>query len=156
MTLAVLMDTQVLQGLQQKNFLLAQTVSEIEEFLKERDTVPDHVGLSSPIPQDVEMGGMSITVSQGSKGPKVNGVKTLDKKQVEQRIEEDRERHKRLRENIWAAPQDIDAEFDKLWEETSDLGEDDYILYEEECQDRRNAAAGWAEEHKAKSNGASD
>ncbi|KAH8805647.1 CTD kinase subunit gamma CTK3-domain-containing protein [Xylogone sp. PMI_703] len=141
----------VLQGLQQKNFLLAQTVSEIEEFLKERDTLPDHVSLSSPPQQDVEMGGMSMSTAQSLKGGKVNGVRTLDKKQIEQRIEEDRERHKRLRENIWAAPQDVDAEFDKLWDETSDLGEDDYILYEEEAQERKNTAADWVEEQKSKS-----
>ncbi|RFU29978.1 hypothetical protein B7463_g6348, partial [Scytalidium lignicola] len=146
----------VLQGLQQKNFLLAQTVLEIEEFLRERDTLPDHAGLSSPLQQDVEMGGMSVPVPQTSKSAKVNGVRTLDKKQIEQRIEEDRERHKRLRENIWAAPQDIDAEFDKLWDETSDLGEDDYILYEEEAQERRNAAADWVDEHKAKSAASGD
>src|SRR5271167_4494374 len=48
----------VLQGLQAKEFLLAQTVSEIEECLKERDTLPDAVGLSSPLNGgDVEMGG---------------------------------------------------------------------------------------------------
>ncbi len=120
-------------------------------MLKERDTLPDHVGLSSPLQQDVEMGGVPAPLSQLSKSLKSNGVKGLDKKQIEQRIEEDRERHKRLRENIWAAPQDIDAEFDKLWDETSDLGEDDYIFYEEETQERKTAAADWAEEHKAKS-----
>src|SRR2546421_9261862 len=50
----------VLQGLKAKNHLLAQTVVEIEECLKERDTLPDHVGLSSPIQpnMDTEMSGM--------------------------------------------------------------------------------------------------
>lgn len=56
----------------------------------------------------------------------------LDKKQIEQRIEEDRERHKRQRENIWAVPPGEDAEMEKLWEETSDLGEDDHRMGEEE------------------------
>jgi len=60
----------------------------------------------------------------------------LDKRQVEQRIEEDRERHKRLRESIWAVPSDEYAEFERLWEETSDLGEDDVIMAEEEAAER--------------------
>ena len=38
----------VLQGLQSKNYLEAQAVSEIEEVLKERDTAAHDVGLSSP------------------------------------------------------------------------------------------------------------
>src|SRR5271170_2190195 len=61
----------VLQGLQQKSHLLSQTVMEIEECLKERDTLPDHVGLSSPIkPDDVEMGGMSAVAEPSMKGSK--------------------------------------------------------------------------------------
>lgn len=47
-------------------------------------------------------------------------------------MEEDRERHKRQRENIWAVPPGDDAEMLRLWEETSDLGEDDHRLGEEE------------------------
>ena len=97
------------------------------------------------------MGGTSSGVQPTPKNPKVTGVQRLDKKQVEQRIEEDRERHKRLRENIWAVPQDdVDAEFEKLWEETSDVGEDDYVLYEEEAQERKQASKDWAEEYKSK------
>jgi CTD kinase subunit gamma len=69
----------------------------------------------------------------------MNGVTKLDKRQIEQRIEEDRERHKRLRESIWAVPSDEDAEFERLWEETSDLGEDDVIMTEEEAVERRAA-----------------
>jgi len=150
----LLTELQVLQGLQQKSFLLAQTVSEIEECLKERDTSPDAVGLSSPLAPDVDMSG---TVLQPTpKAAKTNGCQRLDKKQIEQRIEEDRERHKRLRENIWAVQKtagDEDAEFDKLWDETSDLGEDDFILYQEEAQERKEAGKEWAEEHRSKAAG---
>lgn len=64
------------------------------------------------------------------------GAQKLDKKQIEQRIEEDRERHKRLRENIWAVPRGSDAEMWKLWDETSDLGEDDHIMGQEELIER--------------------
>jgi CTD kinase subunit gamma len=126
----------VLQALQSKSFLLPQTVLEIEECLKERDTLP------SSSPADVEM------TPANRNGAYIK----LDKKQVEQRIEEDRERHKRLRENIWAVPrnEDLEVEFGKLWEETSDLGEDDFILYEEEAAERKEAAREWAEEYRTK------
>jgi CTD kinase subunit gamma len=130
----------VLQALQIKSFLLAQTVSEIEELLKERDT------LLESEQNDIEM----TTETPRRNGSVAYGK--LDKKQVEQRIEEDRERHKRLRENIWAVGrnEDLEAEFGRLWEETSELGEDDFILYEEEAAERKEAAREWAEEYRNK------
>jgi CTD kinase subunit gamma len=138
----------VLQGLQTKSFLLAQTVSEIEECLKERDTLPDAIGLSSPLQQDVEMAG---TREQTPKVGKTNGYQKLDKKQIEQRIEEDRERHKRLRENIWAVPAGgEELEFEKLWDETSELGEDDMILAEEELEERKASTREFMEEYGAR------
>lgn len=60
----------------------------------------------------------------------------LDKRQVEQRIEEDRERHKRLRESIWAVPAGSNAERDRIWDETSDLGEDDQLMVYEEGEEK--------------------
>ncbi|KAG0647626.1 CTD kinase subunit gamma [Hyphodiscus hymeniophilus] len=148
----------VLQGLQAKQFLLAQTVSEIEECLKERDTLPDAVALSSPLNgDDVDMGGTDGGSVKGTprEKTKTNGnYVRLDKKQIEQRIEEDRERHKRLREHIWAVPtKGDDAEFDKLWDETSELGEDDFILYEEEAVERKEAGTEWKDEHSNKATG---
>lgn len=62
-----------------------------------------------------------------------------DKRQIEQRIEEDRERHKRLRESIWAISDEGDQEFEKMWDDVSDIGEDDYILAEEEAMERKQA-----------------
>lgn len=137
----------VLSGLQTKNFLLAQTVAEIEECLKERDTLPDAVGLSSPLKEDVDM-----EVRESVQTPKIktNGVR-LDKKQIEQRIEEDRERHKRLREHIWAVPLGGDQEeFNKLWEETGPMGEDEMIIAQEEQEERKLAAANYREELRAR------
>ncbi|KAH7631989.1 CTD kinase subunit gamma CTK3-domain-containing protein [Sordaria sp. MPI-SDFR-AT-0083] len=65
----------------------------------------------------------------------------LDKKQVEQRIEEDRERHKRLRENIWAVPSR--EEMERLLDETSELGEDDMRgMWEEQEEWERSLQAG--------------
>ncbi len=146
----------VLQGLQQKNHLLSQTVMEIEECLKERDTLPDHVGLSSPVgPDDVEMGGISFTAEPSMKGSKqAAAAQRLDKKQIEQRIEEDRERHKRLREHQWAIPSDDDdAEFYQMLDETSSVGSDDYRVFEEEALQREECAKEHMEEMETLHNG---
>lgn len=63
------------------------------------------------------------------------GPQRLDKRQIEQRIEEDRERHKRERENIWAIPSGAEVEMNRLWEDTSDFGEDDDRLLADEAED---------------------
>ena len=142
----------VLQALQHKSFLLAQTVSEIEDLLHERDTLPDNIGLSSPL----DPSSTPLQPNSSSRN-KMGAPQRLDKKQIETRIEEDRERHKRLRENIWAIPKAVPGnsfnggaagpdEFDKLWEETSDLGEDDLVLYREEGEERSKACVEWTEE----------
>ncbi len=71
-------------------------------------------------------------------GGKANGVSRLDKRQVEQRIEEDRERHKRLRESIWAVGEEgEEAEFERLWEEADGIGEDDWVVAQEDAMERR-------------------
>jgi CTD kinase subunit gamma len=141
----------VLHGLQQKNYLLAQTVTEIEECLRERDTLPDHVGLSSPAqPDDTEMTGTGVTAEPQSKLSRSTSAPRLDKKQIEQRIEEDRERHKRLREHQWAVPvDDEDVEFEQLYEETSSVGSDDYRVFEEEAMQREQCAKEHMEEMEA-------
>ncbi|KAL2064557.1 hypothetical protein VTL71DRAFT_3694 [Oculimacula yallundae] len=141
----------VLQALQTKSFLLAQTVTEIEELLKERDTLPDNMDLSSPVGPATPLAPTPTSKSQNS------APRRLDKKQIETRIEEDRERHKRLRESIWAIPKvtahsfnvgggEVGDEFEKLWDETSDLGEDDLELFREEGDERGKAGEGWVED----------
>lgn len=129
---------QVLQGLQGRNFLQPQTVEEINEVLKERETSNMDVVMSSPVnSNNPRLGDMpaSQTIPKPNRGVP---PPRLDKKQIEQRIEEDRERHKRLRESIWAVPtESADAEMWKLWEETSDLGEDDFLLAKEEEEERQ-------------------
>lgn len=124
----------MLQGLQQKSILQPNTVTEIEECLKERDTVSEHPALS---PIDVNAQGEHPPNQAAS--AKTNGVARPDKRQIEQRIEEDRERHKRLRESIWAIGAEGDEEFERLWDEVSDIGEDDYIAAEEDAMERRQA-----------------
>ncbi|EHL02363.1 putative CTD kinase subunit gamma [Glarea lozoyensis 74030] len=136
----------VLQGLEKKSFLLAQTVTEIEECLKERDSATEDVTMFDASPVTAwPAGSAKYEASSRSNGTPHSKV---DRKQIEQRIEEDRERHKRLRENIWAVPNTgvEDEEFAKMWEETSDVGEDDFILYAEEAAERREAAREWKEE----------
>jgi CTD kinase subunit gamma len=112
-------------------------VTQIEEVLKERDTAAQDIAMDSPV-YGGDLGDMppSQTLASAKKG---NGPPKLDRKQIEQRIEEDRERHKRLREGIWAVPAGDKSELDRLWEETSDLGEDDHRLGEEEWQEWKQA-----------------
>jgi len=74
-----------------------------------------------------------------SKEGKSNGHR-VDKRAIEQRIEEDRERNKRLRESVWAVNGDDEDELNKLWEETSDLNEDDYVIAREEADERAQFA----------------
>ncbi|TPX18378.1 uncharacterized protein E0L32_011711 [Thyridium curvatum] len=125
----------VLHGLQKKDFLESQAVTEIEEVLKEREAAHD-ISLSSPPSGEGDMGDMPPSQTIPKAGRSRVSAQKLDKKQIEQRIEEDRERHKRLRENIWAVPRGSDAEMWKLWDETSDLGEDDHIMGQEELIER--------------------
>lgn len=138
LTLRTKQDSQVLQGLQSKSFLQPQTVTEINEVLKERETSNMDVVMSSPVNStNPGLGDMppSQTIPKPGSTPR---PPRPDKKQIEQRIEEDRERHKRLRESIWAVPTEpADAEMWKMWEETSDLGEDDLIMAREEEEERQ-------------------
>ncbi|KAL2021072.1 hypothetical protein VTK56DRAFT_7727 [Thermocarpiscus australiensis] len=141
---------EVLHALQNKSFLDVQAVTQIEEVLKERDVTAQDIAMSSPANGDgsadaaVEnLGDMppSRTLPPYRRGGGGGGggaqPPRLDKKQIEQRIEEDRERDKRQRENIWAVPQGEYAEADKLWEETSSLNSDDHRMGEEEWQEWR-------------------
>lgn len=113
-------------------------------MLKERETSNMDAAMSSPVNGN-QPGLGDMPASQTIPKPSVNSRggtavsgQRLDRKQIEQRLEEDRERHKRLRESIWAVPTDTaDAEMWKMWEETSDLGDDDFLLAEEEEEERK-------------------
>jgi CTD kinase subunit gamma len=71
---------------------------------------------------------------QSGKG---NGVSKVDKRAIEQRIEEDRERNKRLRESVWAVSGDDEQELDKMWEESTLIGRDEHVIADEEADERR-------------------
>lgn len=121
----------VLHNLQSKGLLEVQVVTQIEDVIKERETTNDDSDVGSP------NGGLpdappSQTIPRSDKK---GAPPRLEKRQIEQRIEEDRERHKRQRESIWAVPAGQDQESTKLWEETSEYGEDDDRLVAEEARD---------------------
>ena len=119
----------MLAGLQQKSVLLADTVLEIEAGLAERDDLSkDTHSALSPISPNSQHPAPDIMTT--------HPAKRLDKRQIEQRIEEDRERHKRLRESIWAVGEDGDGEFERLWDEASEIGEDDWGQAEEDAVER--------------------
>lgn len=127
----------MLQGLLAKGYLESQAVTQIQDVIKERETTADDLELASPNGDTdmVDAGPPKSATKSGRKGT----LHRLEKRQIEQRIEEDRERHKRERENIWAVPGGGDAEMNKLWEETSDWGEDDDRLLAEEEADFEQA-----------------
>ena len=106
-------------------------MSDIQEVLKDRETTAEEVGLVSPAVEDAEPSQVS-SKGGAAKGPP---AQRLDKRQIEQRIEEDRERHKRQRESIWAVLGGPNAERAKIEEETSDYGDDDRLLAEEELEE---------------------
>jgi CTD kinase subunit gamma len=145
----------VLQGLQAKSILGQETVNEIDMGLKERETHAGHhlLDLEEPgLENGSGNGGRGVgdgegstaagsgsvaSKEQGSAGTgRYNGAIRVDKRQIEQRIEEDRERNKRLRESMWVVSGDDAGELSKFWDEVSDVGEDDYLGAEEEVIER--------------------
>lgn len=123
----------VLNGLQAKAILSSETVAEIDAGLKEREIHPAHLELEAD-------GGAESTKDGTPRAARANGMR-VDKRQIEQRIEEDRERNKRLRESMWTVTGDDDFEYSKFWDEASDTGEDDFVGAEEELMERKQMAA---------------
>lgn len=117
----------VLHNLAAKSFIQAQTVKELEDLIKDRGQINGAAGDASP-PD-------AVTAHS-------NGNVRIEKRQIEQRIEEDRERHKRLREGIWSINHAAgDDEFERMWDEVSDLNEDDYRLAAEQSEERKHYVA---------------
>ncbi|KAL2820358.1 CTD kinase subunit gamma CTK3-domain-containing protein [Aspergillus granulosus] len=121
----------VLNGLQSKEILSAETIAEIDAGLKDRETHPAHLDLEAG--EEEEAGVKSKTGTP--RGARANGIR-VDKRQIEQRIEEDRERNKRLRESMWTVRGDDNEEHRRFWDETSDIGEDDFTAASEELMER--------------------
>ncbi|KAI0199541.1 CTD kinase subunit gamma CTK3-domain-containing protein [Astrocystis sublimbata] len=127
----------VLQGLQVKSVLLEQTVVEIESCLKARDTSATDFSLSSPVDGNPIPAAPAVPATDPDTQPaqqrsaSANSMQPT-KKQIEQRIEEDRERHKRMRERMWVVPSNPLDQATKFFAETSGLGVDDRILGDED------------------------
>lgn len=126
----------VLDGMQNRGFLSAETVTEIDAALKDRDTHPAHLDLEEEEEEEEGPEDSARSKTGTPRNPKAPVVR-LDKRQIEQRIEEDRERNKRLRESMWAVDGDDEKEFLKLMDEVSDIGEDDFINAAEEATERQ-------------------
>lgn len=135
--------------MQAKGFLEEQTVSQIEDVIKERATTEQDLDPSSPA-EDTEISDKTPLQKPSRRAAPARP----EKRQIEQRIEEDRERHKRERESIWAIPAGKDAEATKLWEDTSDFGEDDDRLISEEHEQFLTEMEMQKCEHQRSANGA--
>ncbi|KAK9474969.1 CTD kinase subunit gamma CTK3-domain-containing protein [Dipodascopsis tothii] len=99
-----------LEHLREKDVIDEVVVTEAEKLLAERESVlsqDEYVDTSKP---------------------------SFSKEEILRRMEEDRERHKRMRENIWVIPpgDTYEQEFSNAWETCSSLGEDDYEVMREE------------------------
>lgn len=131
----------VLTSMAEKHYLQPDAVIELEASLKDREGAAveeEDVTMGDAVPAAAEEGKETSKGGEGLNGPlKLGGAGRPEKRQVETRIEEDRERHKRLKESIWEVSGHADDEFEKMWEETSELGDDDYVRAEEEAEERR-------------------
>lgn len=135
----------VLTSLEEKGFLQKQTVVELEDWIAGRDTMahasPAHLDTSKGTVEPAVTGGVKSTPHSTAREPVYNPGIRLDKRQIEQRIEEDRERHKRAREGIWAISQTSnlteDAELERMAQEDSEIDEDDFIIAREAQEERR-------------------
>ena len=144
----------VLPGLEGKGILSTEVVRDMEAVLKEREVHPDHLGVDDVMGHAGVIEGDAMVVENEAVeervspkdrggdggGEKKNGIMRVNKKVIEQRIEEDRERNKRLRESMWAVGADDDEEFEKMWDELSDINEDDILMAKEEAEERAQCA----------------
>ncbi|ORX92051.1 CTD kinase subunit gamma CTK3-domain-containing protein [Clohesyomyces aquaticus] len=150
----------VIRGLEGRGVLEKETVRELEEGLKERgggnDVSMGGLGIGGgagmmagggpqPVDDPLFGGAGGVAIRNGAPAGAGRGAGRMrfslgDKGQIEQRIEEDRERHKRLRENIWAVSGEDDVEVERMWEESSEIGEDDWGVGVEDRDERRMAA----------------
>ena len=158
----------VVGSLGERGILTPEVVAEVEEKLKGRegttgtlledelaaardenaemiDAPPAPDGVDAPQPRKTEGGSERVTPRTGptaglTYSAKPNGALKMDKRVIEQRIEEDRERNKRLRESVWAVGGDDGEELSKMWDEGSDVGSDDHVIAHEEIEDRKQVA----------------
>lgn len=142
----------VVGGLSERGVLPVEMVVRIEEGLREKEeTMGRLLGQDDAVEADLEGQGEAGRAMEGvessratprkdKEGKPRKEITDKDRKAIEQRIEEDRERNKRLREGVWAVSGDDEQEMEKLWDEGSDIGEDDYMIAREEADERAQFA----------------
>ncbi|KAL5604464.1 hypothetical protein BROUX41_002433 [Berkeleyomyces rouxiae] len=139
----------VVENLERKGHIPSEICTELHSWFHQHDAI-----LKNSDPFDLPpVGEENKSVSPQAVPPTADAPRVrMARKHIEQRLEEDRERHKRLRENIWAVPSGPGdkAEWERIWEETSDLGEDDYRLAREEAEERNGVLADYCEHWREK------
>lgn len=117
-------------------------VKELDEMLQQRASLMQNGDLNAiePVHQPTRKEDIHESKHQWpmafSSNARTSGMKRpTDKKQIEQRIEEDRERHKRLKESIWQIGDGENEESDKMWDECSDIDEGDLMAAEDETSE---------------------
>jgi CTD kinase subunit gamma len=140
----------VVAGLSERGVLAADLVTGIEEVLRQKEETmgrllgQDDVGevgteeQAENVMEGVESS--KATPRKDKDGKPRKEITDKDRKAIEQRIEEDRERNKRLRESVWAVSGDDEQELERMWDEGSDIGEDDYVIAREEAEERAQFA----------------
>ena len=114
----------------------------------------DTNGMDAPLGEDqgdnrpVQAALQRVTLKTPTGAKRSLSSQKVDKQVIMQRIEEDRERNKRLRESVWAVSEDENDELHKLWEEGSDLGDDDFVITVEEAEERKQFARYYSEQLK--------
>lgn len=143
----------VLHSLQEKNYLQKETVAELEDFIRDRDDNGGVDDVGSPAADGDAAAALDKGVGRGERNGRGGGdaqVRRPEKRQIEQRIEEDRERHKRLRESIWAVPTvegeggagaAADAEQKRMVDDVGGhLDEDDFVDAHEMAEERKKCS----------------
>lgn len=140
----------VLGGLVEKGVLDQTTFAELEECLSDRDQkeMDEHEDQNGHDDGSAAVRRPFVATATATAAPAMVDMasagrsRVLDKRQIEQRIEEDRERHKRARESVWAVDPSADpaGELERVWDETSDVDDDDYVVCREQMEERRGRA----------------
>ncbi|KAF3393835.1 CTD kinase subunit gamma [Penicillium rolfsii] len=112
----------VLGNLQNKEILTTDSVTEIDAALRDRDTHPEHYNIGE----------------DGARDETSHGIRP-DKRQIEQRIEEDRERNKRERESFWIMPEKDLEEWEQVLHNVSEIDSDDFSEAEEHAEEHSTA-----------------
>jgi CTD kinase subunit gamma len=139
----------VVTSLGERGVLEPTIVQQIEEGLKEREADMGRMlgereaneGQVDPADPDTiaqPMDGVETNSTPREKkdAKSKTSLADRDKRAIEQRIEEDRERNKRLREGVWAVSGDDEGEMSRMWEDDGVLVRDDRVIASEELEER--------------------